>query len=314
MHSCRRGFTLVELLVVIAIIGILVALLLPAIQAARESARRTQCNNNLKQLGIAVHNYEGAYKAFPCGSYACCYGTWLLVLLPYVEQKELYEQYERPAGMVTPPDIRYGSSQNLPVTRTQIPAYVCPSDSLAASASYYSNITSHNYVANFGNTTRWQTSPYGTDSAGNPNAFNGAPFRYVAATTMPQNYRFGDILDGLSNTALFSETVQGKGGDLRGFGWWGGGCHFETYLAPNTNQPDVLESAIYCVPPTSIRSNPPCTGPTSASPECIAARSRHPGGVMLALCDGSCRFIADSIALDLWRWTGTASGGEPLGP
>lgn len=311
MCSRRCGFTLVELLVVIAIIGILVALLLPAVQAARESARRTQCTNNLKQLGLAVHNYESAFKAFPTGAYSCCYGTWLLVLLPYVEQADLYAQYERPAGMVTPPDIRYGSSQNLPVTRTQVPAYVCPSDSLSASSAYYSSITFHNYVANYGNTTRWQTSPYGTDSLGRPNVFGQAPFRYVTATTTPQNYHFQEILDGLSNTAMFSETVQGKSGDLRGFGWWGGGSHFETYLAPNSFQPDVLESAGYCVP--SVLVNPPCTGPTSAAPESIAARSRHPGGVLVALCDASCRFVSNSIALDTWRSMGTAAGMEATG-
>src|SRR5262245_10197885 len=90
----RAGFTLVELLVVIAIIGVLVALLLPAVQAARESARRAQCSNNLKQLGLAVTQYGDTYKgAFPVGSYACCYGTWLVALLPYIEQKSLFDNY-----------------------------------------------------------------------------------------------------------------------------------------------------------------------------------------------------------------------------
>src|SRR5512134_1942205 len=93
--SNRRGFTLVELLVVIAIIGILIALLLPAVQAARESARRTQCNNNLKQIALGMHNYADTYGGtFPVGEYSCCWGTWLVGLLPYVEQKTLYDQYK----------------------------------------------------------------------------------------------------------------------------------------------------------------------------------------------------------------------------
>src|SRR5688572_12255655 len=94
-----RGFTLVELLVVIAIIGILIALLLPAVQSAREAARRAHCTNNLKQLGLAVHNYGQTHKAFPIGGWDCCYGTWLLAVLPYVEMAHVYQQYERPAGM-----------------------------------------------------------------------------------------------------------------------------------------------------------------------------------------------------------------------
>src|SRR5882762_5509877 len=91
----RMGFTLVELLVVIAIIGVLVALLLPAVQAAREAARRTQCSNNLKQVILATTNYADVYKgAFPVGEYSCCWGTWLVALLPYIEQKALFDQYQ----------------------------------------------------------------------------------------------------------------------------------------------------------------------------------------------------------------------------
>jgi prepilin-type N-terminal cleavage/methylation domain-containing protein len=95
MSRLRRGFTLVELLVVIAIIGVLVSLLLPAVQSAREAARRTQCTNNLKQLALGTHNYCDVYAGvFPVGEYACCWGTWLVGLLPYVEQKALYDQYK----------------------------------------------------------------------------------------------------------------------------------------------------------------------------------------------------------------------------
>src|SRR5213595_3323169 len=95
MRRPKQAFTLVELLVVIAIIGVLVALLLPAVQAARESARRSQCNNHLKQVTLAMHNYADTYKAaFPVGEYSCCWGTWLVALLPYIEQQNLYDQYQ----------------------------------------------------------------------------------------------------------------------------------------------------------------------------------------------------------------------------
>src|SRR6478672_10269543 len=125
----RPAFTLVELLVVIAIIGVLVALLLPAVQSARESSRRSQCANNVKQIGLGVANYESVYRAMPPGNYHSVFGSWLVWLLPYVEQQALRDMYSND-GMNGYPDtgIRYGSTQNLPVTRTQIRTYTCPSD------------------------------------------------------------------------------------------------------------------------------------------------------------------------------------------
>ena len=93
MFPKRHAFTLVELLVVIAIIGVLVALLLPAVQAAREAARRSQCTNNLRQIGVGIHNYESTWKTLPPGSYQAVFGTWILHLLPFVEQQALHSQY-----------------------------------------------------------------------------------------------------------------------------------------------------------------------------------------------------------------------------
>ena len=93
MNDKRRGFTLVELLVVIAIIGVLVALLLPAVQSAREAARRASCTNNLRQIGVGIHNYESTWKTMPPGSYHAVFGTWILHLLPFVEQQALHQQY-----------------------------------------------------------------------------------------------------------------------------------------------------------------------------------------------------------------------------
>ena len=326
MSVAKRGFTLVELLVVIAIIGVLVALLLPAVQAAREAARRAQCSNNLKQIGLGIHNYNDTFLVMPAGNYHSVFGSWLVHLLPYIEQKHLHEIYSN-AGMAGYPasGVRYGHAQNWPVTRTQFKTYTCPSDTNSASASLISGVTFHNYVANYGNTTRGRLSPAGFMSNGTtPNRYGGAPFIEVVMQGInpsiylafdgdyKQTVRLAEITDGTSNTLAISETVQGKGGDLRGFAWWGGGCHFETKLTPNSPLQDRTEQS--CTP--SVRLNPPCANRVRGNPqseESIAARSRHPSGVQAALCDGSVRFVSNNIALDTWRAVSTAHGGESNG-
>jgi prepilin-type N-terminal cleavage/methylation domain-containing protein/prepilin-type processing-associated H-X9-DG protein len=320
---CLCGFTLVELLVVIAIIGVLVALLLPAVQAARESARRSQCMNNLKQMGLGVQNYNDTYSVMPAGNYHSVFGSWLLHILPYIELQSLHQQYSN-QGMSGYPDtgIRYGNAVNLPVTRTQIKTYVCPSDTKSAQLGVISGVTFHNYVANYGNTTRGRLSPVSTSSTGLPNMYGGAPFIEVIMQNVPTAYishdntykpvvRIAEISDGMSNTLAISETVQGKSGDLRGFGWWGGGCHFETKLTPNSPLPDRTEQS--CTP--ANRLNPPCANRQAGvaeNEESLAARSRHPTGVQAAMCDGSVRFFSNNVALDTWRAIGTAAGGDPV--
>jgi prepilin-type N-terminal cleavage/methylation domain-containing protein len=320
MFAKRLGFTLVELLVVIAIIGVLVALLLPAVQAARESARRSRCINNLKQIGVAVHNYENTFRTFPVGAYDCCYGTWLLSCLPYIEQSSLYQLYQRPGAMegfggAMGADIRYGTAVNLPVTRTQLAVYTCPSDTKSADLGIISGVTFHNYVSNYGNTVRGRLNSQGI-------AFGGAPFilvinpiknpGFVTDQKNPQFTKFADVTDGLSTTLMFSETVQGKGGDLRGFAWWGGGSHFETFLTPNSPQPDRTEQS--CTP--TVKLNPPCVNRVVGDPnleETIAARSRHPTGVQASMCDGSTHFVSNNVDLATWRSLGTAAAGDPVG-
>jgi prepilin-type N-terminal cleavage/methylation domain-containing protein len=316
----RAGFTLVELLVVIAIIGVLVALLLPAVQTARESARRSKCTNNLKQIGLAVHNYENTFRTFPIGAYDCCYGTWVLSILPFIEQGSLYQLYVRPGGMegfggAAGPDIRYGTAVNLPVTQTQIASYVCPSDTKSANLGVINGVTFHNYVSNYGNTVRGRLNSQGV-------IFGGAPFilvinpvkmpGFVTDGRLPQFVKFADVTDGLSATLAFSETVQGKGGDLRGFGWWGGGSHFETFLTPNSALPDRTEQS--CTP--AVKLNPPCVNRVVGDAnleETIAARSRHPTGVHVTFCDGATRFVSNNVAVDVWRALGTAAAGDPVG-
>ncbi len=320
-----RGFTLVELLVVIAIIGVLVGLLLPAVQSAREAARRMQCTNNLKQTALAVHNYGDTFTtSFPMGNYGCCYGTWLISVLPFMEGGNLSNIYI--GGGFTllgvPAAPAYSHPTNLTVTRSQIPSFSCPSDSNTASPSIISGVTFHNIVANYGNTAFNRASPLGSDTQGRPNVWSGAPFvgmlrRFGGSPVQefpgadPSFVKFAHITDGLSNTLLFSETVQGKGGDLRGFAWWGNGSHFETFNPPNSAAPDRLESTSYCFPANNL--NPPCIAATPTRlTTVISARSRHTGGVNAAQCDGSVRFVANSINLDIWRGISTASGGETV--
>ncbi len=323
MTRRRSGFTLVELLVVIAIIGILIALLLPAVQAAREAARRSQCLNNLKQIALGIHNYHDVHKALMVGAYACCWGTWKVALLPFIELNNLFQLYEHGPkgtgsdGFPDPPNPRpwrnrYAHPVNLPVTTAVIPTFLCPSD---MPNNPIGQIKSHNYAANYGNTVIWYTE--GAAHPADPTVVNrGAPFDWVRASgswleVHPTRSRnFSAIMDGLSNTLLIGEVIIGQGSDLRGFSWWGDASGFTTYLAPNSPLPDRIYTATYCVnrPP-----NPPCDVSTSTEPTNFAARSRHPGGVQVALCDGSGRFISNTIDLAVWRALGTARGGEPLG-
>lgn len=335
MKKKKFGFTLVELLVVIAIIGILVGLLLPAVQAAREAARRMQCSNNLKQIGLATHMYLDTYtQRFPAGSWHGTMGTWLVSLLPFVEQTALRNMYTNHGGVESfrTGGARYGAPVNRPVTRTQLSVYTCPSDRITASPNIISGVTFHNYVANYGNTTRGRLSPYGVNANGTPNLWGGAPFiEYINANTgnWPRYYswihtdlsrlkyvvKLGDLVDGTSNTLAFSECVQGSNGNLTGFAWWGGGAHFETLLAPNTSQPDVVEQS--CANPPTDPLNSPCVVRAAASGNVVttgaethAARSRHVGGVQTVLCDGSVHFVSSSIDLYTWRALGSAAGGE----
>jgi prepilin-type N-terminal cleavage/methylation domain-containing protein len=294
MARRQRGFTLVELLVVIAIIGILIALLLPAVQAAREAARRAQCMNNLKQIGLAMLTYEDSYKALPIGSYAgSTTGTWQVAILPYIEQQAAFIQWQ--------PGASYASVQNKRVTTLRIGALTCPSDTPNAPLS---SITSHNYAVNYGNTGVIQEATLQTVT------FGGAPFIYGANATKGFNFKLRDIRDGLSNTIMVAEVRQGQGTDLRGFTWWADSSGFQTFIAPNSSQPDVFFSLSNC---TNNGTNPPCTGPaTTVLRATFAARSRHPGGVHATNCDGSSRFYSDNVSIGVWRALSTTKAGDTV--
>lgn len=303
MQRNKPGFTLVELLVVIAIIGILIALLLPAVQSARSAARRSQCMANIRQVAIGLHSYHDANKALPIGSLGCCWGTWLVPVLSFVEQKDLgekynyYHMYSHVLPSV-PNDCLYNSPVNLPVTSQRIPVYTCPSDKSHESW----GVTKHNYVGNYGNTAYEQASPLGGEN------FGGAPFEHVYHSESKLGRTFDDITDGLSSTLLLSETVQGDEGDLRGFAWWGDGSHFTTFVTPNSSIPDRVSFSEYCR--SDLMPGHPCGLATSSDPSRSTARSNHVGGVHGSLVDGSARFFSNDVDPRVWRAMGSTQGGE----
>jgi prepilin-type N-terminal cleavage/methylation domain-containing protein/prepilin-type processing-associated H-X9-DG protein len=306
----RPAFTLIELLVVIAIIAILIALLVPAVQKVREAAARTQCTNNLKQLALAMHNHHSDRGTLPEGvSNATPYwgqGNWQVSILPYLEQdalRKLYFDYGVSNGR------NYYHVDNLNgATGRQLPTLLCPSDGgtnpngWPATGNPPRSATYHNYVVNFGNTAidesaNWQVATF------NGFTFQGAPF------TRGRPVRLIRITDGSSNTLLASEVIIGQGHDLRGLTWWGSGSGFETSLRPNDSAPDLSWSDSSWCNPTPP--NPPCAFRTNAY--VFGARSRHTGGVNVALCDGSVRFVSNTIDPATWRALSTTQGQEVVG-
>jgi prepilin-type N-terminal cleavage/methylation domain-containing protein/prepilin-type processing-associated H-X9-DG protein len=313
MKRKNRGFTLVELLVVIAIIGILVSLLLPAIQAAREAARRAKCINNAKQAGVAFQNYHDTYKTLPPGNYSCCWGTWQMAILRFIEEQQLADMYTWLPKDAAFHDPNYSYDQNhngtptthnLQVCQARIATLTCPSDDPQVDSR---GITFHNYVVNYGNTNHIGYD-YLTPFSPSYVKYMGSPF--IGEDWDPPKIlgvKFKTITDGLSKTLLLAETVQGRDGDLRGYTWWGWSAGFETFSSPNSTDPDLLQQSTYCNPAVP---NPPCNGQSGLNYFRAAARSHHPGGVNAAMCDGSVQFVVDDVDLATWRAASTTRGEE----
>ena len=303
MFRRRSGFTLIELLVVIAIIAILIGLLLPAVQKVREAAARMQCSNNLKQLAIAAHSYHDANNMMlpATGGSGCCWGTWTIPILPYVEQDNVFRLY-RNWGGTDATGSRYSSAPNSnSVCNQRLKVYTCPSDTPSTPIG---TMTNNNYAVNLGNTG------YSQQANLNGVVFSGAPFR-VNFNGQLRKEAITGITDGTSNTIMFAEVLQGIGSDLRGFVWWGDATGVTTYLGPNSPLPDRIYTAFYCnnQPARGL----PCAVSTGTDPAMMGARSRHTGGVNVSLCDGSVRFVRSSISIANWRAAGTSQGGEVLG-
>ncbi len=315
----KRGFTLIELLVVIAIIAVLIALLLPAVQAAREAARRTQCVNNFKQLGLGMHNYHDALGSFPIGRMGSGYSypnqpgqrrTWAFSVLPFLEQGNLFNaiNFSR----------QFYESPNTTVIRTPIKMFQCPSDfpTIQEPDTPYPR-GKGNFGVNWGNTHFFQAETGQGIESVNPMTglagsvlFAGAPFKGNVASIL------SEFIDGTSNTLLVAEVIMGPnsaGGmyDHRGdvFNDDRNCTMFMAYTPPNSKISDVMGGNAKGQPWCSVGDSrtPPCTG---GYPTFNAARSRHPGGVNALLADGSVKFFKDTINLAVWRSLSSPGGGE----
>jgi prepilin-type N-terminal cleavage/methylation domain-containing protein len=304
----RHGFTLVELLVVITIIGILIALLLPAVQAAREAARRGQCSNNLKQIGLAMQMHLEAKQVLPPGHFMppdngapAQESTWVAYLLPYLEQQGLYETVDW--------QNTFGGAEvgiNFQVCSTPLPMFICPSNDpyeavfdgssgVALGKKCYARGT---YAANngFGPMTEVFVEHL-------PLQRMGGVF-YLNSKTTP-----ADITDGLSNTAFAAEIRVVPGEDIRGTLHYPEGTLYHDNYTPNsTNFDQVRQGKCVSVP------GAPCDDTQFVDwhdrAVIMTARSAHGGGVHVLLGDGGVRFVADSITLSVWQALSTPKGGE----
>lgn len=314
----RAAFTLVELLVVIAIIGILIALLLPAVQAAREAARRIQCANNQKQCGLAAHNFLSARGAMPpgmlmgfeAGAKRLEYSA-LLVLLPYMEQTNLDSQFD--FGLEIDE-----TAANEAVIGTSVANYCCPSDD-AAGRKVQPGAVSYarsNFAVCFGSTgfAPFIESPKPLQLYKAP-VIGGYTYGSDGISEITIGHvgkKLSEITDGTSNTVWLSELLAGSDDtssrrDNRGI-WSMGYMGQSTYThheTPNSYVGDMME---YCHDVDGM----PCsiTGWGQIHQFYASARSRHPGGVNVCFGDGHVSFISDTVDRDVWRGLGTAAGGE----
>ena len=316
------GFTLVELLVVIAVIGILIALLLPAVQAAREAARRMSCSNNLKQVGLALHNFELHHKHFPpswrptekTSSGSVDGWSAQALLLPYLEQGNVAMHVDFKSSYKLARVVDLGG-QTVPVSALRIPTYLCPSE--ARDEPRLSGGEREHYPINYGvNQGVWFTFDPQRQQVGDGAFFPG------------RGARAAEIVDGLSNTIAAAEVkawnpyyrnaglsqpampqepedICGLGGQFKTNSghteWVDGRVHqigFTALFTPNTAVPCLIDNRIYDVDWTNMQEGKSAKVSTFAA---VTARSYHAEGVQTALMDGSVRFTPDTIDLHVWR-------------
>jgi prepilin-type N-terminal cleavage/methylation domain-containing protein len=290
----RQAFTLVELLVVIAIIGILVALLLPAIQAAREAARRTQCTNNLKQLSLGLHNYHDTYGMFPLpGMIANKFG-WNVSLLEQIEQAAIADQINWNQGNHT-------DANKLQFAAQRIQAFLCPS---AVRADEKSKHSSEVWPAGSGNAV-YTIHYYGLMGPIGTNSSTGQAYRTINRTQSwggeaqsgifwTYGSRIADVVDGLSNTYLLGEIS------------WSGMTKYRAWTRGKYSDSNGVLQLL------AKNSEFPVNSRNETLWNSIAFGSNHPGGALFAMGDGSCRFVAETIDFDVYLATASRDGGEPL--
>jgi prepilin-type N-terminal cleavage/methylation domain-containing protein/prepilin-type processing-associated H-X9-DG protein len=337
MTGYRRGFTLIELLVVIAIIAVLIALLLPAVQAAREAARRMQCVNNMKQLGLAIQNYHDVSNSFPPGriwapSPTQAFPTilagvqntpWFVLMLPQFEQQALYNAFNFALGSEGPnKPFPLGFLANTTVESNKVGLFQCPSDSintymfappLNVGPLATAVLTRGNYAAAWGN-TNWGQGQSSESILATP--YLQSAFGHNGQIT------FASVTDGSSGTVFMSEVLQGTGSDVRGLMWsvGAGSSSFNSRFTPNGltdflgefNGFDQLGNASSCN--NDPAQGLPCAAQTNHGNNTAfsASRSRHPGGVNALFGDGSVHFIKNSISPPIWVGLNSIAAGEIL--
>jgi len=334
-RSAQRGFTLVELLVVIAIIGILIALLLPAVQAAREAARRSHCSNQLKQLGLALQNYHDTHRIFPHGArFPYPAPNWRIMVLPYIEQDPLYKQIDPNSqaslgGFMSAHDAAstygYGTGRNAVLKGLVVAGWNCPSNpnpplvdpngSLVSWFEVYDRAQVVDYVGIAG--------AY-PDPAGRTTVCSGksqyGSYACENGVLCPNIWvRMGDVTDGTSNTLIVGEQ-GGKVGskDIRAsyHGAWAGfnvssrpsqiaeGVHFYGTATTTVRYPINSNDTAVCV------SNSGCDQPWSMN---TVLNSMHPGGAQTVFVDGSVHFLSSTISMDTYRRLAAKDDGQVVG-
>ncbi len=279
VRSTRKAFTLIELLVVIAIIAILIALLLPAVQQAREAARRTQCKNNLKQIGIAMHTYHDTYKSFASGLIGGTSWSWGTMILPFIEQSGLHQQLETESNNWGPIDV--SNADMLALMRTSISSYRCPSDTGKKLNDQRQvdgqNVATSNYVGVLGNFFNTQNgTPYDIISGGSYRGGNGLLF-------FDSEVAMRDIIDGTSNTLMVGERDSRN---HRASVW---------VSTTQSGSPAGFSNRHYTYSPAGFAESSRDAKINGTHNNAFG--SEHPGGAQFVLSDGSVTFLSENISV-----------------
>ena len=305
----KRGFTLIELLVVIAIIAILIALLLPAVQQAREAARRTQCKNNLKQLGLAMHNYHDTTNVFPFG-FDARETLWSAMILPQIEQTNLYNTLVWQEGTIG--NWNHPGGPNTKACATIVDGFRCPSMPLSPRDN--EDIPGRvpvSYRASAGSMIS------SDDASTRPAGFNTAAFKSLEENNLDgmfygcSNIKMRDITDGTSNTILIGESrtsIYVKDNQQMDY-WQFGSPQTGGWNLNGTGGTEYSEGLGSCVVKPNANLDLTLSGVLME----MAFGSYHIGGAQYTLCDGSVRFISENVDLNLYRSLGTRAGGEVVG-